>query len=165
MALFYMMPVWSIVLARIFLGEAITAVRIIAIGIAIIGMLTIFGLGISFPIPQNVGDWMGMAAGAFWAITMVRLRGDSEHSSIDLTIGFFLWGFILSAIVALVLAPSHLPTIKQTLPVLPLMLLFMLFLILPGTYASLWGPKFVNPGVVGLFFMRKSWSAQFRLQF
>ena len=29
----------------------------------------------------------------------------------------------------------------------------MVLLILPGTYASLWGPKFLSPGVVGLLFM------------
>ena len=29
----------------------------------------------------------------------------------------------------------------------------MALLILPGTYASLWGPKFLSPGVVGLLFM------------
>ena len=29
----------------------------------------------------------------------------------------------------------------------------MAVLILPGTYASLWGPKFLSPGVVGLLFM------------
>ncbi len=33
------------------------------------------------------------------------------------------------------------------------MLTFMVLLILPGTYASLWGPKYLNPGVVGLLFM------------
>ncbi|KRO87693.1 MAG: hypothetical protein ABR99_10810 [Rhodobacter sp. BACL10 MAG-121220-bin24] len=29
----------------------------------------------------------------------------------------------------------------------------MALLVLPGTYASLWGPKYLSPGVVGLLFM------------
>ena len=40
--------------------------------IAITGMLTIFGLGVKFPIPQNVGDWMGVASGLLWAVASLR---------------------------------------------------------------------------------------------
>ena len=36
---------------------------------------------------------------------------------------------------------------------MPLLLVFMALLVLPGTYASLWGPKYLSPGVVGLLFM------------
>ena len=51
------------------------------------------------------------------------------------------------------LAPSQIPKIEQVLPALPLLLIFMALLVLPGTYASLWGPKYLSPGVVGLLFM------------
>jgi len=37
--LFYLMPIWSTLLARIVLGEAITPARIVAIGLAALGML------------------------------------------------------------------------------------------------------------------------------
>lgn len=56
MLLFYLTPVWATILARVFLGDAITPSRIFAMGMAILGMLTIFGLGARFPIPQNAGD-------------------------------------------------------------------------------------------------------------
>ena len=72
--LFYLMPIWSILLARVVLGERITAIRIFAMGMALVGMLILFGLGVSFPVPRNVGDWMGLAGGICWAITMVRVR-------------------------------------------------------------------------------------------
>ncbi len=152
--LFYLMPIWSILLARVVLKEPITPIRIIAIGVALAGMLIMFGLGVGYPVPRNAGDWMGLAAGIFWAITMVRIRCyEGAHASLDLTIGFFLWGLILSAGVALLLAPGQGPSFDQVRPALPLLLLFMLLLVIPGTYASLWGPKFLNPGVVGLLFM------------
>jgi drug/metabolite transporter (DMT)-like permease len=73
-------------------------------------MLIVLEIGIEFPLPRNVGDWLGLAAGVFWAITMVRLRIYGAHSAADLTVGFFLWGMILSAIAALVLTPSSVPT-------------------------------------------------------
>jgi len=151
--LFYLMPIWSTLLARFVLGEAITSARIVAIGLAALGMLTIFGLGLSFPVPRNVGDWLGLAAGMFWAITMVRLRRDDERSSVDLTVGFFVWSLIISTCAALMLAPSEIPSLAQTLPVMPLLLIFMALIVLPGTYASLWAPKFLSPGLASLLLM------------
>ena len=153
MLLFYLTPIWATILARIFLGDLITPSRIIAMLMAILGMLTIFGLGARFPIPQNIGDWLGIGSGFLWAVAMVRIRMSESHSAIELTAGFFQWSLIFSAGAAFLLAPSQIPKLEQVLPALPLLLIFMALLVLPGTYASLWGPKYLSPGVVGLLFM------------
>ena len=151
--LFYLTPVWGTILGRIFLGDKISTPRIIAMILAIIGMLTIFGLGAKFPIPQNLGDWLGLCSGFMWAIAMVLINKNKNHSTIELTVGFFQWSLILSLFAAVLLSPNNLPSFDKIVPVIPLMLTFMVLLILPGTYASLWGPKYLNPGVVGLLFM------------
>ena len=151
--LFYLTPIWGTILARIFLRETITLQRIFAMAVAVIGALTIFGLGIQFPIPQNVGDWMGVGAGILWAIASLRINIYKDYSAIEMTLGFFLWSFIFSIIAALIFAPLYVPSFAQTLPALPLLLIFMFLLIMPATYASHWGPKFLSPGVVGLLFM------------
>ena len=153
MLLFYLTPIWATILARIFLGDLITPSRVIAMLMAILGMLTIFGLGARFPIPQNIGDWLGIGSGFLWAVAMVRIRMSESHSAIELTAGFFQWSLIFSAGAAFLLAPSQIPKIEQVLPALPLLLIFMALLVLPGTYASLWGPKYLSPGIVGLLFM------------
>jgi len=151
--LFYLTPVWGTILARIFLRDAITPQRIFAMAIAVIGALTIFGLGLQFPVPQNVGDWMGVGAGMLWAIASLRINIYKNYSTIEMTLGFFFWSFIFSIVAALIFAPLYVPSVAQTLPALPLLLIFMFLLIMPATYASLWGPKFLSPGVVGLLFM------------
>ena len=151
--LFYLTPVWGIILGRIFLGDKISTPRVIAMILAIIGMLTIFGLGSKFPLPQNLGDWLGLCSGFMWAVAMVLINKNKNHSTIELTVGFFQWSLILSLFAAVLLSPDSLPSFDKILPVIPLMLTFMVLLILPGTYASLWGPKYLNPGVVGLLFM------------
>ena len=151
--LFYLMPVWGFLLARVVLKERITAVRIAAMGIAALGMLTLFGLGAGLPVPRNAGDWMGLLAGMVWAVATVRIRMHEDHSTVDLTVGFFLWGLILSAAISLMLAPEHMPGFRQVVPVLPMLLGFVLLLVIPGTCAALWGPKFLNPGVTGLLYM------------
>ena len=84
---------------------------------------------------------------------MVRIRMSESHSAIELTAGFFQWSLIFSASAAFLLAPSQIPEIEQVLPALPLLLIFTALLVLPGTYASLLGPKYLSPGIVGLLFM------------
>ena len=151
--LFYLTPIWATILARIFLGDLITPSRVIAMVLAILGMLTIFGLGARFPIPQNIGDWLGIGSGFLWAVAMVRIRMSESHSAIELTAGFFQWSLIFSSGAAFLLATSQMPDIEQILPALPLLLIFMALLVLPGTYASLWGPMYLSPGIVGLLLM------------
>ena len=151
--LFYLMPIWSTLLARVFLGEAITPIRILAMILAALGMLTLFGLGVGLPIPRNVGDWMGLGAGVFWAIAMVRIRLNGQHSAIDLTTGFFFWGLALTLAISLLFAHDHVPSWDQVKPALPLLVVFVAILVIPGTFASLWGPKFISPGISGLLFM------------
>ena len=63
--LFYMMPIWSILLARFILGEVITPVRVVSMALALFGMLVLFGLGEVMPIPKKTSDWMGLVAGLF----------------------------------------------------------------------------------------------------
>jgi drug/metabolite transporter (DMT)-like permease len=151
--LFYLMPIWSTILARLVLGERVLPVRFLAMALAALGMLILFGLGAGWPVPRNMGDWMGLASGMFWAVTVVRLRIHEDHSALDLTTGFFIWGLILSVAAALTLAPGHMPAEIPSGPTMVALAAFMVFLVVPGTFAALWGPKYLNPTIAGLLFM------------
>ena len=151
--LYYLTPAWSTLLAAAILRENITWQRIIAIILAIIGMLVIFGLGLSFPLPRNIGDWLGITSGFVWAIAIVRIRKHEIHSAVDMTIGFFFWSMILSIILCFFLVSDQLPSIEKAFSVLPWLIPFMAIAVIPGAFASLWGPKYVSPGLAGLLMM------------
>ena len=153
MLLFYLTPVWSTLLAAIILNETITWQRILAIILALMGMLIIFGLGRNFPIPKNVGDWLGILSGIIWAIATIRIRKHEGHSAVDMTIGFFFWSMIASLILCYFLASNQLPSIEKIIGVLPWLFTFMAVFVIPGAFASLWGPKYISPGLVGLLMM------------
>jgi drug/metabolite transporter (DMT)-like permease len=153
MLLFYLTPMWSAILARIVLGEPITPVRMLAMGIAVIGLLTIFGLGATFPVPRNVGDWLGFASGLLWAMTAVRLRGDTKNHSLDLTVSYFAWSAVIALGAAVLVAPGGAPSASQYLPLMPWLVPMLALIVVPGAYAAVWGPKFLNPGLVGILFM------------
>ena len=120
---------------------------------ALMGMLIIFGLGRNFPIPKNVGDWLGILSGIIWAIATIRIRKHEGHSAVDMTIGFFFWSMIASLILCYFLASNQLPSIEKIIGVLPWLFTFMAVFVIPGAFASLWGPKYISPGLVGLLMM------------
>ena len=64
MLLFYLTPVWSTILGRMFLREPITLIRWLSITIALAGMLVILGTGADWPIPDSLGDWAALGSEA-----------------------------------------------------------------------------------------------------
>ena len=153
MLLFYLTPIWSTLLAAVVLGENISITRIIAICLAVLGMLIIFGLGLNFPIPRNLGDWMGICSGIIWALAVVRIRKYQNNSAIDMTFGFFFWSAFAAIAACVVLASNEAPTFAQIQPTLFWLFPFMAIVVIPGAFASLWGPKFVSPGLASLLMM------------
>ena len=119
MLLFYMTPLWSALLGRIVLKQRITAVRAFTMVLALTGMLTMFGLGNTVPLPRNAGDWMGLGAGLFWAVTAVRLRQDQVNSALDLTVWSFQWCALLGVTAAALLANTAMPDLHALARPLP----------------------------------------------
>ncbi len=136
MLLFYLTPIWSALLARAVLGEVITPLRMIAMVLAVTGMLTIFGLGAPFPLPGNIGDWMALIAGMIWAVAAVRLNRDSHLPSVDMTVIFIQWALIYSIVAVVMVAPGSGPDRAMLTGVLPWLVPVIMIMIIPGTFAS-----------------------------
>jgi drug/metabolite transporter (DMT)-like permease len=153
MLLFYMTPLWSALLGRIVLKQRITAVRTVTMTMALAGMLTMFGLGQTWPVPRNAGDWMGLGAGVFWAVYAVRLRQDQANSALDLTVWNFLWCALLAVTGAWFTQSAALPDLATLAAPLPWLVPVALLLVLPCALASSWGPKHIDPALVGILFM------------
>lgn len=153
--LFYLTPVWSTLLARIFLSEPVTRARWIAIVLGFSGMLVIFGVDTGIPWPRNAGDWMGLAAGIVWAAAAVRMRSDNQNHAIELTIAPFAWGTLLALGVAFLplAGAGPMPGPERVVGVLPWLGPVLLLVVIPGTFAAIWGAALLNPGLVGILFM------------
>ncbi len=153
--LFYLTPVWSTLLARIFLKEPITGVRWVAIALGLTGILVIFGVDTGIPWPRNPGDWMGLAAGIVWAVAAVRMRGDSENHAVEFTTVQFGWATLLALGIAFlpISGAGPVPEMERVAGVLPWLLPVVLLVVIPGTFAALWGAALLSPGIVGILFM------------
>lgn len=154
LVIFYLTPVWSMLLARIVLGEEITPSRVAAIVLGIAGLIVILGVDQGVPWPRNIGDWMALISGLGWAVAAVLLRKDDGSRSMEISAVYFFYGFIVAVILAISpiageIEPPDWSTIVDILPwSIPIALL-----VIPGAYAAFWGAPHLNPGVVGLLMM------------
>ncbi|KXS39838.1 MAG: hypothetical protein AWU55_213 [Halomonadaceae bacterium T82-2] len=77
--LFYLTPVWSTLIARLWLRWPTPWPRYAAIAVGFAGLALVLGDNGTLPLPRGVGDWLGLASGLLWALssTGIRLRGET----------------------------------------------------------------------------------------
>lgn len=153
--LFYLTPLWSTLLARLFLGEPITPLRWIAMAVALLGMLVIFHADAGLPWPERPGDWIALVAGFLWSVASILLRVDKGSAAIDLVIQNFIWSAVVSGVLLVCFGPglSASPPLAVYLAQLPWLVPTLLIVVVSGVTASMWGTPKLNPGLVGLLFM------------
>ena len=152
---YYLTPLWSTLLARLFIGERITLARRGAIGLSLIGLLLILRLDSGLGGFLNAGDWMGLAGGAIWAMAAVFMRMRDDGNGIDFTLSYFVWGSV--AAIALALLPLEgaktLPDWCAVRGVLFWTVPVALFLVIPPAFAIMWGATILSPGLLAILFM------------
>lgn len=94
--LFYLTPVWSTLIARYMLGWDTPRIRILAMGVGLFGLLVMLGAKGDWPIPRNVGEWMGLASGLLWALSSTGIRVKPEIPPISAAFVFATGGCIAS---------------------------------------------------------------------
>jgi len=117
--LFYLMPLWAVLLARLLLGERITAAALLRVGLALAGAAVVLwppgGLaGGGLPLPRNLGEWLGVLGGFSFALNNVMLKRESARPPEARALAMFLGGVLVSLGLALALggpagAPGAVP--------------------------------------------------------
>jgi len=168
--LFYLSPVWSTILARMFLGEAVTPLRVAAIASAFIGLAIMLGGGGEFPVPRNVGDWMTLGSGALWSVANIILRKhqgpdapkvpeDQAPGAIENSFLFFAGGMIAALIIPFLLLDDplgSLPAADDFRPYLPWIVGMAVLWWAPTQVLLMWGVPKVSPGRVGILLMAEA---------
>jgi drug/metabolite transporter (DMT)-like permease len=153
MILFYFNPVWATIMARVFLGEAITPIRWLAIAVAFSGMFIVLGRDQGVPWPRNPGDWAAVVAGVAWASTIVLLRRHQGQKPVDLFIQNYIWtGMLLLPLLA-VTGTGSAPPLGLVLSQLWWVLPFIFLIAMPGVYISMWAVPLLAPAIVGVLYM------------
>jgi drug/metabolite transporter (DMT)-like permease len=72
--LFYLTPVWCVLIGRVVLGWRAPPLRLAAIGVGFAGLVVMLGADNGVPLPRNAGEWLSLASGLLWAIASTTLR-------------------------------------------------------------------------------------------
>lgn len=155
LVLFYLMPVWGFVLARIFVGEAISPVRWLCMLLGLSGLVVICGIEQGIPLPSNMGDWMALISGVGWAGASLSILTDRKEP-VNYSIAFLFWGALWSIVLATLATTQGIlptPSWSHLTDVLIWMVPLAIFIVIPGAFATMYAPSQLNPGIVGLLFM------------
>lgn len=131
--LFYLMPLWAVLLARLILGEQLTALALGRMGLALAGAATVlWPEGGGLPLPSSLPDWLGVAGGFAFALNNVMLRREAARDPRARALAMFSGGAVVAGLAALALSGSglspwpSLPGWLWTIPVAAAALLFFL---------------------------------------
>lgn len=105
--LFYLMPVWSLLLARWLLGEPITGAALGRIALAIGGAaIVLWHPETGLPLPSSLADWLGIVGGASFALVNVLVRRHREAPDEARALAMFVGGFAVATAMAASLAAT-----------------------------------------------------------
>jgi drug/metabolite transporter (DMT)-like permease len=78
--LFYLAPVWTVLFARVLLGEQLNMGGIGIVALALAGaFVMLWQPAAGMPVPQNGAEWMAMGAGVAFALANVLVRKADTH--------------------------------------------------------------------------------------
>ena len=98
--LFYLAPLWTVILSRVLLGERLNRFGFFVVALSLAGALTmLWQPRIGLPVPQDSADWFGLGAGFSFALFNVlsrRAHGVTiELKSLAAFFGVVLLGLML----------------------------------------------------------------------
>jgi drug/metabolite transporter (DMT)-like permease len=98
--LFYLSPVWSLLITRFWLGERVTPARMACVALGLTGLVVMLSADGGWPLPRNLGDWMALICGMVWAVTAVVIRRNTHIGAAANAVGFFLGGVVAALLLA-----------------------------------------------------------------
>jgi drug/metabolite transporter (DMT)-like permease len=100
--LFYLMPLWTVLLARWLLHEPLHAEVVLRALLAVGGALVVlWPQGGGWPLARAWADWLGLAGGAAFALNSVMLRREAKRPAASRALAMFAGGALISTAAAL----------------------------------------------------------------
>ena len=151
--LFYLSPVWSILIVRFWFGEKIGVARIACVVVGLGGLVLMLSKDGGWPIPRNPADWMALASGILWAIVAIRIRNSAELGAAANSAAFFLGGLVVAFVFALALGYDQVPSMPAIQDAWPLVIGIAWVAWLPSQFLLFWGVRRISPVRTGILLM------------
>jgi drug/metabolite transporter (DMT)-like permease len=103
--LFYLMPLWTVLLARLLLHEPLTAAAGVRVAMALGGALIVLRpAGGVLSLPSSLADWLGVLGGFSFALNNVMLRREASRPEEGRALAMFVGGVLVAGTLAITLA-------------------------------------------------------------
>ena len=101
MLLFYLMPLWTVVLARLLLHERLGAGAGVRVAMALAGAaVVLWPDGGGLPWPRSLPEWLGILGGFSFALNNVMLRREAKRPRDARALAMFLGGAVVAGTLA-----------------------------------------------------------------
>jgi drug/metabolite transporter (DMT)-like permease len=154
--LFYLMPLWSVLLARVLLHERITTAAALRVMLALVGAAVVLwpDQAISWqslPVPSSLPDWLGVLGGFSFALNNVMLRREAHRPEEARALAMFGGGMVVAGALAMALASQgQVPWPPAAAPSWLLLALLMSALFLTGNLALQYGAARLRASVTAV---------------
>lgn len=102
--LFYLMPLWTVLLARLVLGERLRTAALVRIGLGVAGAAIVLWPEAEsadwLPLPRSLADWLGVVGGFSFALNNVMLRREAGRPEEGRALAMFVGGALVAGVVA-----------------------------------------------------------------
>jgi len=103
--LFYLMPLWAVLLARLLLDERLTAMAALRVALALTGAaLVLRPADGGWPLPASLADALGLVGGFSFALNNVMLRREAARPEAARALAMFAGGMVVAGALAGALA-------------------------------------------------------------
>lgn len=107
--LFYLMPLWAVLLARALLGERLTPLAGVRVMLALAGAaIVLWPQGGALPLPATLAEGLGVLGGFAFALNNVMLRREAHQPELARALAMFLGGAVVAGLLALALGAQGL---------------------------------------------------------
>lgn len=154
--LYYLTPIWSTLLGVVWLSEPLTKARIIAIGVALIGLFLLLSNVNSSNQALNIGDLYSFMSGIFWAIGVSVLNRWATVPILPLLACTFLATTLFSALTAGLLPANPVPDLQAVKMALPAAAFWAIFIFVPSFFIIFRISQLLFPGRVGILTMTEA---------
>ena len=152
MLLFYLSPLWTLIMAHFWLKERTNKRGLAVIVLSLIGAFIMFWQDGALPLPNNKAEWLALSSGLGFAMTNVITRHSSNLSITAKSMAVWI-GVLLMSLIFIVFQDAPFPNPISMHLSQVLVMVFIAFLLMAATFLVQYGITHIPVTKASVLFM------------